>query len=472
MQRDGVPSIAAIQTPATMQSLESCVRPPLAVIGLALLIACRGSSIDAPASTAPSASVEVVRQAAHPITGAASDYDPLLALVGDARFVLLGEQTHGTHEFYRERARITQRLITEKGFTAVAIEGDWPDAYRVNAYVRGLGSDATPEQALGSFTRFPQWMWRNEDVRDLVRWLRQHNDANPTERDVGFYGLDVYSLYPSIDEVLRYLGAADAAAAARVRALYACFEPHRRDPQVYGASTRGGSSCERQARDALAELETRAATRPADPAQAEALFSALRNAHAVANAEAYFRTSYAGGMSSWNVRDQRMAEGVAALETHLTAANGRPAKIVVWSHNTHTGDARLTESGEAGELNIGQLMRERHGNGAVLVGFFTYTGTVFAASEWDEPGRVKNVRRALPESYSALFHATGVPNFVLPLRGGPATEELSQPRLERAIGVIYLPETERQSHYFTSQLGPRFDAATFFDVTRAVTPLP
>jgi erythromycin esterase-like protein len=434
---------------------------------------CGGAGSSPPDAPVPATTVGAVRASARPIAGAPSDYDSLLALVGDARVVLLGESTHGTHEFYRERARITQRLVTEKGFTAVAIEGDWPDTDRVNRYVRGLAGDATPEAALGNYTRFPVWMWRNEDVRDLARWLRTHNDAQPAERDVGIYGLDVYSLYTSADEVVAYLARVDAAAAARARERYACFTPYRSDPQRYGAAAAADAraSCADEATAVRDELERRAAARPADPAQAEALFSAVRNAHAVANGEEYYRILFAGGASTWNLRDQRMAETLAALEAHLLAGTGRPARIVVWAHNTHVGDARHTQSGEQGELNVGQLMRQRHGAGAVLVGFLTYTGTVFAAPDWGRPGRVYDVRPALRGSYAALFDEARQRDVLLTLRGGTAAEALAEPRLERAIGVIYRPDAERQSHYFTARLSRQFDAVVFLHTTTAVRPL-
>jgi erythromycin esterase-like protein len=417
-----------------------------------------------------------VRQAARPVTGGAGDYDPLLALAGaDVRLVLLGENTHGTHEFYAARARITQRLVAERGFTGVAVEGDWPDAYRVNDYVRGLGTDRSAEEALSSFDDFPEWMWRNAEVRDLVRWLRDHNAARPPAERVGFYGLDVQDLYGPIDLVLKYLDATDAAAAARVRALYACFDPYRPDAERYAAAG-GGRSCAAQAREAAAELERVAAARPADraaagSAAAEAQFGALRGAHAVASAEAYFRAAYAGTGNSWNLRDSLMTGTLEAVLAHLGpapggAAAGRPARAVVWAHNTHVGDARQTQMGEGGELNIGQLARQRYGDAALLVGFFTYTGTVYATRAWGQPGQVRSVKPALAGSVSALFHGTGVPGFVLPLRGGgAAADRLAQPRLQRAIGVVYQPDTERQSHYFTARLSRQFDAVTFFDVT-------
>jgi erythromycin esterase-like protein len=238
---------------------------------------------------------------------------------------------------------------------------------------------------------------------------------------VGFYGLDVYSLYESVDEVVAYLDRVDRPAATRVRGLYACFSRYAPDAQAYGAATQQGTRCETQARDALAELTRRAQSRPTDPADAEALFSAVRNAQSVANAERYFRTAYLGGLSTWNIRDQEMANNLRAIEDHLRASTGREAKIVVWAHNTHTGDARVTASGEQGEHNIGQLARERHGANAVLVGFHTYTGTVLAASEWGEAGRVQNVRPALRDSYAGLFHATGTPSFLLCCAAAPHT---------------------------------------------------
>jgi erythromycin esterase-like protein len=442
----------------------------------AALGACGGDDGGGPVAV-PDASTDagIVRAAAQPITGAAGDYDPLLAMVGgDTRLVFLGDATHGTHEFYAERARVTQRLVAERDFSGVAIEGDWPDAYRVNEYVRGLGADRSAEEALSSFDRFPEWMWRNADVRDLVRWLREYNAGRPAGQRVGFYGLDVQNLYEPIDAVLRFLDASEPAAAARVRALYACFDPYRPDPGAdrYGRGAAQGGSCEAQVRGAVAEVERAAGARPADHAAAEARFSALRHAHAVANAESYFRSAYAGTSSSWNLRDSLMDVTLEATLQHLGAAAGRPARVVVWAHNTHSGDARHTAMGAQGELNIGQLARQRYGAAALLAGFFTYTGTVYAATDWGRSGQRREVNRALAGSYSALFHETALPSFVLALRGGgPAAERLAGPRLERAIGVIYRPETERESHYFTARLAAQFDAVAFFDVTSAVTPL-
>jgi erythromycin esterase-like protein len=428
------------------------------------------------APAAPQSLLATVREAARPLTGDARDYDSLLTLVGDARIVLIGDATHGTHEFYRERARITQRLIREKGFTAVAIEGDWPDAYRANRYVRGTSADVTAEQALSSFTRFPRWMWGNTVVRDFVEWLRDYNEALPaaTAR-VGFYGLDLYSLFSSIDVVVQFLEREDPEAARRARERYACFARYGSDPEAYAraAASTPDVSCERGALEQFQELQQWTAARmpQADAARREELFSLLQNARVVKDAEEYYRSLYRGAIVTWNMRDRHMAETLDALAAHHDAPE-RPAKLVVWAHNSHVGDARATELGEAGEWNIGQLMRERHSGRAVLVGFTTYTGTVMAASDWGEPGQVQQVRPALPESYAAVFHDTGIASFLLLLRGsGALAEALAIPRLERAIGVVYRPETERASHYFQARLSEQFDAVIHLDTTRAVEPL-
>jgi erythromycin esterase-like protein len=427
-----------------------------------------------PASAGDSV-VRLVREAAIPLTGGERDYDALMAMVGDARFVLLGEATHGTHEFYRERARITRRLIEEKGFTGMVIEGDWPDAERVHRYVRGEAG--APEAVLtGAFTRFPLWMWANEDVRALAEWMRGFNARVDPSRQAGFYGMDVYSLFTSADDVVRYLATVDPAAAERARGRYRCFDRYRDDPQAYGAAVSASPdrSCEARTQEQVQEMEARYAARPSgmDARAADALFSALQNAHAVENAEDYFRHLYLGGLSTWNLRDQHMAETLDRLVRHLES-QGKTPKVVVWAHNTHSGDARVTEMGQqGGEHNVGQLMRERYAERAVLVGFTTYAGTVLAAEEWDQPGRVRELRPALPESYSGLFHRTGIPAFLLPFRGRPeVSRALAGPRLERAVGVIYLPRTERASHYFTAHMPRQFDAVIHVDSTTAITPL-
>ena len=419
---------------------------------------------------------DLVRQSAHPLTGSAQDYDPLMDVIGDARFVLIGEASHGTHEFYRERAEITKRLIQEKGFTAVAVEADWPDAYRVNRYVRGSNDDATSGEALLGLQQFPTWMWRNTDVLSFVTWLRHYNDALPQDAaKIGFYGLDLYSMHASIEAVLGYLDKIDPEAAKRARYRYSCFQHFGEDTQAYGYAASFGlaESCEDEAVNQLMELQRRTAEYAQQDGQVaeEEFFFAEQNARLVKNAEEYYRSMFRRRVSSWNLRDRHMAETLEQLFVHLDKP-GTPAKIVVWAHNSHLGDARATDMGDAGELNVGQLVRERYGRDAVLVGFSTYRGTVTAASDWGASAELKRVRPALPESYEALFHNTGLPRFLLNLRdGGQLIPALREPRLERAIGVIYRPESERISHYFYARLPDQFDAVIHFDETRGVEPL-
>ena len=418
----------------------------------------------------------VVREAACPLHDERADWTPLLDLIGDATLVLLGEASHGTHEFYDERAEITRRLIAEKGFGGVAVEADWPDAYRVNRYVLGIGSDRDATTALSGFRRFPTWMWRNAEVAGFIEWLRRHNAAIPElARRTGFYGLDLYSLSGSIEAVLRYLDLVDPEAARRARTRYACFDHFREDSQMYGYAAAAGmvESCEDEVVHQLVELRRRAtdyASRDGRVA-ADEYFAAEQNARLILNAEEYYRSMFRGRISSWNLRDRHMAETLESLRDHLRA-QGTSDRVVVWAHNSHLGDARATEMGEAGEWNVGQLTRERHGRDAVLVGFTTYTGTVAAASDWDAPMQVKAVRPALPGSFEALFHSLGHPRFLVPLRdGGVHADALEGRRLERAIGVIYRPETERLSHYFHAHLASQFDAVIHIDRTTAVAPL-
>lgn len=419
-----------------------------------------------------------IASAAHLLNGSSTDYDPLMDLVGDANFVLLGEATHGTHEFYRERAEITKRLILEKNFNAVAVEADWPDAYRVNRYVRGLNDDANSAQALEGFKRFPTWMWRNTDVVAFVDWLRGYNDLLPSAAPrVGFYGLDLYSMFTSMQEVLHYLDKIDPEAARHARARYACFDHFHQDSQRYGYAASFGMSpsCEDQVLAQLQDLHARANnySDKDGPLAEDDFFYAEQNARLVKNAEKYYRTMFQGRISSWNLRDQHMSDTLNALSAHLSQQQGKRAKIVVWEHNSHIGDARATEIGYKGEWNVGQLAREHHHQDAVLIGFTTYEGTVTAASDWDGPAETKQVRRALPGSYEEAFHRTGLSRFMLPMRTDHTDINVlpSSALLERAIGVIYAPETERQSHYFYAHLAQQFDAVLHFDETTAVTPL-
>jgi len=419
---------------------------------------------------------DAVRESAHPLTGSPQDYDPLMDLIGDARFLLIGEASHGTHEFYRERAEITKRLIQEKGFTAVAVEADWPDAYRVNRYVRGVSDDTTSADALSGFDGFPAWMWRNTVVVNFVDWLRDYNNALPQNaKKAGFYGLDLYSMHASMEAVLSYLDKIDPEAAKRARYRYSCFEQFGEDSQSYGYAASFGLTkpCEDAAVKQLRELQGRSGEyAQADGQVAEdELFYAEQNARLVKNAEKYYRSMFGGRVSSWNLRDRHMAETLDQLVAHLDKQGDR-TKVVLWAHNSHLGDARATDMGDAGELNVGQLVRQRYGRDAVLVGLTTYTGTVTAASSWGAPAERKRVQPGLSGSYEALFHDTGMPSFLLTLRDdGKVVTALRKRLLERAIGVIYLPETERLSHYFYARLPDQFDAVLHFDETRALEPL-
>jgi erythromycin esterase-like protein len=416
-----------------------------------------------------------LRATVQPLAEDEHGYDTLLSLIGDARFVLIGDASHGTHEFYAERAAITKRLITERGFTAVAVEADWPDAYRVNRYVRGAPQDADADAALGGFLRFPNWMWRNTVVRDFVEWLRAHNAGLAVDAArTGFYGLDLYSLYGSIGAVIGYLDKIDPAAATRARYRYGCLEHFGEDSQQYGyaASFDLSASCEEQVIEQLVELQRRAdryAHLDGRVAEDE-FFYAEQNARLARDAEEYYRTMFQGRVSSWNLRDRHMTETLDALVAHLDRHGGR-TKTVVWAHNSHLGDARATQMGEAGEWNVGQLVRERHAAEAVLVGMTTDHGTVTAASDWGAPAERKRVRPGLPGSVEALLHETGIPRLLLPLRDGAGAAALHERRIERAIGVIYRPETERRSHYFDARLPAQFDAVLHFDETHALEPL-
>ncbi len=410
------------------------------------------------------------------LTGGSQDYDPLMKRVGDARIVLIGEASHGTHEFYHERALITQRLIEEKGFLAVAAEADWPDAWRVNQYVRDESADLTANEALADFRRFPTWMWRNTDVVDFVEWLREHNDSLPPGASrAGFYGLDLYSLRASMQAVLRYLEKIDPEAAKRARERYSCFDQFGEDAQVYGfiAGTDRTKSCREAVVNQLVTLQKRAMEyeRRGGRMAEDEFFAAEQNARVVKNAEEYYRSMFVSDVSSWNLRDRHMAETLHALTQHISR-RGKQAKIVVWAHNSHLGDARATEMGRRGELNVGQLVREKYANSAVLIGFTTHHGTVTAASDWNGIAERKRVRPALPRSYERMFHEVQPNRFLLTWHKGDAVaQHLRDQLLERAIGVIYRPETERMSHYFHARLADQFDAIIHFDETRAVQPL-
>jgi erythromycin esterase-like protein/predicted phosphoribosyltransferase len=433
---------------------------------------------------AAGAPADIIRSRAQRLRGDTHDYDALLDAIGGAHFVLIGEATHGTHEFYRERAFITERLIAEKGFAAVAVEADWPDAYRVNRYVRGLSDDASAVEALGDFGRFPTWMWRNVDVVDFVSWLRAHNDTRPPEARAGFYGLDLYSLRASIEAVLDYLDRVDAEAAARARSRYACFDQFAEEPQAYGYATEFSltPTCEREAVAQLVDLQRLRADAASHGRRdaVEDLFHTEQNARLVKNAETYYRAMFRRRHESWNVRDRHMADTLGELAAFLSTRSparqprwgAGASRVVVWAHNSHLGDARATEMGDRGELNLGQLVREQAAADAVLIAFTTHDGTVTAASEWNLPPERKSVRPSLPGSFEHLFHGTGVDRMLLPLRDDLVLAgTVAESRLERAIGVIYLPRSERSSHYFRARLTRQFDFVLHFDRTTAVEPL-
>jgi erythromycin esterase-like protein len=380
----------------------------------------------------------------------------------DARVVLLGEASHGTSEFYRARAAITRRLVERHGFSIVALEADWPDAAHLDRYVRQRGRREGEEAA---FQRFPSWMWRNAEFDGFLRWLHGHNRLLADEAKAGVYGLDLYNLHGSMQAVIGFLEEKDPALAAEARQRYSCLAPFSRDPAQYGAMARsaGFAFCEGGAVAMLTELLERQCL----GGDCDEWLDAASNARLVKNAEAYYRAMFHSNEESWNARDTHMFETLCQLLEH----KGPDAKAVVWAHNSHIGDARATGMGrERGELNIGQLAKEKFGEEARLIGFGTDHGTVAAADDWDAPLRIKNVLPGRPDSHEGLSHATGLDRFLLDLRdGGP--EAAREERLERFIGVIYRPETERWSHYSEAVLAEQFDAWVWFDETRAVTPL-
>lgn len=397
----------------------------------------------------------------------AADLTGLLERIGSSRVVLIGEASHGTSEFYRMRARITRELIVKKGFSFVAIEGDWPDAARIDHYVRHAN---TPPSEWTAFARFPVWMWRNRETRDFVDWLHDRNAGLTHGQRTAFHGLDLYSLYSSIRSVLEYLEEVDPHTARIARLRYGCLTPWQTDPATYGQAALTGSyrTCEDSVVAVLRDLR--------DKKQAyaehdgERFLDAAQNALLVTNAEQYYRIMYYGSRASWNLRDGHM---FATLK-NLLAHHGPGSRGIVWAHNSHIGNAEATDMSRRGEYNIGQLCKEQFGDAAYSIGFGTHTGTVAAASDWDGPMLTKTVLPSLAQSYERLFHESGVPACLLPLRK-PASEHvraaLLKPRFERAIGVIYRPETELQSHYFQAVLPEQFDEYVWFDKTRSVTPL-
>lgn len=423
----------------------------------------------APQTQPPSSTVAVLRAAAEPLPSLDNpEFAATFDRFANARVVLLGEASHGTSEFYQARAAITRRLIEKHGFTNVAVEADWPDAASIDRYVR-----QAPNRVMESapFTRFPTWMWRNKDVDAFVGFLRNHNAARPSGDKVGFYGLDLYNMTASIAVVLSYLDRVDPQAAHVARKRYACLSPWSREPAAYGRASlsRGYAVCEQPVTRILVDLlqkELQYARQ--DGAD---FFDAAQNARLVTDAERYYRAMYYGAHEAWNQRDRHMFETLQ----NILKQSGPNAKAVVWAHNSHIGDARFTDMGsERGELNIGQLCRQAYGNDTVLIGFGTHTGTVAAASEWDSPMEVMVVRPSRTDSYEALCHDVGIERFLLDFRAGTDALRnfMTEPRLERYIGVVYRPETERWSHYSHASLANQYDAFVWFEKTSAVVPLP
>ncbi len=413
---------------------------------------------------------ELVRESAESFASIDdADLGGLLERIGPSTVVLLGEATHGTSEFYRMRDRITRALIERLGFTAVAVEADWPDASLVDRYVRSRPASG---HSFEPFARFPTWMWRNAEVTALWHWMRAHNEGlDDTEHHVSFHGLDLYSMFSSRSAVLAYLDEVDPDAAAVARRRYGCLTPWQQDPAAYGRAVVSGrfAGCADGVISVLSEMLRRRMSDAAD--HGYEYLDATQNAAVVANAERYYRVMYSGSSASWNLRDQHMFE---TLQT-VRAARGAGTKVVVWEHNSHVGDAAATEMGARGELNVGMLCRREFGDDAYLIGFGTHEGVVAAASEWDGPLQFKPVRPSLADSYERLCHDSGDPAFTLHLRDPRRPElrsELDEPRLERAIGVIYRPETELQSHYFQASLPTQFDEYIWFDRTSAVHPFP
>jgi len=421
--------------------------------------------------------VRAIRVAARPMA-ALDDLDALVAAIGDARLVLVGEATHGTAEFYRLRALLTRRLIQQRHFDAVAVEADWPSALRASRWTRGDAADASAEDALAGFERFPRWMWRNTEVVRWLEWLRAHNAMQPVAERVGFYGLDLYSLRESMDAVLRYLDGVDPAAARRARARYACFDDLADDPQAYGHAVAFGlrTDCSRAVVEQLVELCRVAGARLASESApgTEERFYAQQNARVVQEAERYYRTMFGGRTDSWNVRDRHMAETLRLLRAHLAERRGRPARIVVWAHNSHLGDARATDVATHGQINLGQLVREAYPPGeSFLLGFTTHAGSVTAADDWDLPPRRMRIVPSRDDSIERLLHDADDGRYALALREAPAElrEALARPLLERAIGVVYRPDSERWSHYFRARVARQFDAVVHLDTTTALKPL-
>lgn len=424
--------------------------------------------------------IKYIEKYAHPLSGSMREYDPIIKAAKDKNIVLIGESTHGTKEFYKARAEITLRLIEEENYDAVAVEADWADAYTINRYLSGL-YDISPNESLRDFERFPSWMWRNEEVLKFIRWLYSYNHeyhlkTRTKTRPVGFYGLDIYGINASINAVINYLQKVDHIAAKNARVRYSCLDHFVKNPQAYGYGVKLNiiKSCEEKIIEQLVELRKNSykyLKKNGFLAEDE-YFCAEQNAKLVLKGEEYYRSLFNPAVSSWNLRDKQMFETIESLKKHLSNKLNKEAKIVVWAHNSHIGNASATEMSQVGEVNIGQLAKQNFANKSLLVGFSTSLGTVTAASDWDGPTENKKINRPFNGSYEEVFHHVNHKKFLLDLTAdNEAVDLLREGRLQRAIGVVYRPKTERYSHYFYSCLPEQFDFILHYDVTNAVKPL-
>ncbi len=411
--------------------------------------------------------VDRIRHMARPLKDS-DDLDPLLERVGNAHYVLLGEASHGTSEYYTWRARITQRLIREKGFSFVAVEGEWQDCYKIDQYVKARkGAGKSAGEVLNTYDRWPSWMWANREIEELVEWLRRHNGVLPEDQKAGFYGLDVYGLWDSAEAVLRYLERTDPSAAPVARQVHACFRPYAENEEEYaGASESGPSACRKQADALLRHLRVNADRyRRADP---EDFFATEQSALVVKNAESYYRSAQESASTSWNRRDTHMANTLDRLMQH----HGPGAKGIVWAHNTHVGDARATDMAPAGMVNIGQLIRQRHRpEDVVLVGFGSHQGTVIAAAQWGMQAQKMRVPQAREGSYEHAFHAAGAEDKLLIFSDSADLDPFLVRLGHRAIGVVYDPQYESYGNYVPTVLAERYDAFLYIDQTEALHPL-
>jgi erythromycin esterase len=412
---------------------------------------------------------ERIQQAAHPLNNQ-EDLDPLLDYIGDARFVLLGEATHGTSEYYLWRMRISQRLIREKGFSFIAVEGDWPDCYRVNRYIKGYqGAGNSAYDVLNTYERWPTWMWANWEVVALVEWLRRYNAQQPDEKKVGFYGLDVYSLWESLTEVTSYLEQNAPAAVQAAYRAYSCFQPYNEDAQSYAYATHlVPTSCESEVINLLMETQRKASAVRYD-GDAEAGFNAEQNAYVTVGAERYYRTMIRGDAESWNIRDHHMVDTLGRLVKHY----GDSTKAIIWEHNTHIGDARATPMAGAGMVNVGQLTRDRFSeDGVVLIGFGAYQGSVIAGRSWGAQMEVMPVPEAPAVSWEGILHQGLTADSLLLLTASEAHQRLFQDvRGHRAIGVVYNPNERRGASFVPTSLSQRYDAFIYFEQAEALHPL-